>query len=125
MPFTELARIIARGLPGAEESKDIRPAIERLFETRYHAWHRPDDGVRDAYGLKKSDGVPFAGVTAPDNPSSGPYGGASIIWFPREEGSLLTFVVGTKGLAPDEGLLTRHGHRRRVAALRQYLAAEA
>jgi 5-methylcytosine-specific restriction protein B len=31
-------------------------------------------------------------------------------------------VVGTKGLAPDEGLLTRHGHRRRVSALRSYLA---
>jgi 5-methylcytosine-specific restriction protein B len=34
----------------------------------------------------------------------------------------MTLVVGTKGLAPDEGLLTRHGHRRRVSALRNYLA---
>lgn len=124
MPFTELAGIIARGLPeAADESKEsvIKPAIGRLFDTRYHARHRPEDGLRDAYGLKKADGVPFAGVTAPDNPTSGPYGGASLIWFPREDGTLLTFVVGTKGLAPDEGLLTRHGHRRRVAALRQYL----
>jgi hypothetical protein len=86
MLFTELAKIIARGLPdGSEDSKDsvIKPAMARLFETRYHARHRPEDGLRDAYGLNKDDGVPFAGVTAPDNPSSGPYGGASLIWFPR------------------------------------------
>ncbi len=127
MPFTELADIIAKGLYEASgESKEspIRPAMARLFDTRYHTKHRPEDGLRDAYGLKKdrSDGVPFAGVTAPDNPSSGPYGGTSLVWFPRQDGTLLTLVVGTRGLAPDEGLLTRHGHRRRVGALRHYLS---
>src|ERR1041384_3630594 len=30
--------------------------------------------------------------------------------------------VGTRGLSPDEGILTRPGHRRRIAALRRYLA---
>lgn len=128
MPFTELAGIIARGLhndSGESKESPIKGAMARLFDTRYHTRHRPEDGLRDAYGLKKDkgDGVPFAGVTAPDNPSSGPYGGASLIWFPREDGTLLTFVVGTRGLAPDEGLLTRHGHRRRVAALRHYLSS--
>ena len=99
--------------------------MARLFETRYHARHLTEAGLRDAYGLKKDkeEGVPFAGVTAPDNPASGPYGGTSLIWFPREDGTLLTFVVGTRGLAPDEGLLTRHGHRRRIAALRHYLSS--
>ena len=33
----------------------------------------------------------------------------------------MTLVVGTRGLQPDEGILTRPGHRRRVAALRRYL----
>jgi 5-methylcytosine-specific restriction protein B len=128
MPFTELVEILARGLyEGSEETKEspVNKAIDRLFELRYHARHQRDAAVRDAYGLakKKDDGVPFAGIIAPDNPPSGVYGGASLVWFPREDGTLLTFVVGTRGLAPDEGLLTRHGHRRRVAALRQHLSS--
>src|SRR5919197_4678117 len=85
---------------------------------RYHSRHRPKDGFRDAYGLANDDGVAWAGVIAEENPPSGAYGGASIAWFPTAGGSLVTFVVVTRGLAPDEGLLTRHGHRRRVSALR-------
>src|SRR5690606_13590435 len=56
------------------------------------------------------------------NPPSGAYGGASVVWFPSADGgSILTLVVGTAGLSPDEGLLSRPGHRRRVQALRRYL----
>jgi 5-methylcytosine-specific restriction protein B len=95
--------------------------LDGLFDTRYHSRSRPRDAFRDAYGLK-DEGVPYAGVIAPENPSSGAYGGASIAWFPCDGGTLMTLVVGTKGLAPDEGLLTRHGHRRRISALRNYLA---
>src|SRR5207249_1101894 len=58
-----------------------------------------------------------------DNPPSGPYGGASVVWFPTEkEGTLLGLLVETRGLSPDEGILTRPGHRRRIAALRRYLS---
>jgi len=67
-------------------------------------------------------GRPFRGLSHPDNPASGPYGGTSVVWFPSAEGSLIDFGVGTRGLAPDEGILTRPGHRRRIAALRRYLA---
>jgi 5-methylcytosine-specific restriction protein B len=70
-------------------------------------------------------GVPFAGLINPDNPESGPYGGTSLVWFPtKEHGSLLGFGVGTRGLSPDEGILTRPGHRRRTAALRRMLASK-
>ncbi len=84
--------------------------------------------MRTALGLAKSDeddqGVPFAGLINAENPESGPYGGCSVVWFPeRESGSLLALVVGTRGLSPDEGILTRPGHRRRVAALRKMLAS--
>ncbi len=68
--------------------------------------------------------MPFAGLIHPDNPPSGPYGGTSLVWFPTAEGSVLSLVVGTRGLAPDEGLLMRPGHRRRLAALRRELAAK-
>jgi 5-methylcytosine-specific restriction enzyme B len=99
----------------------IKAALDLLFEDRYHARNNPKDGFRDAYGLTADDGVPWAGVIAEDNTTSGPYGGASLAWFPLESGSLMTFVVGTRGLAPDEGLLTRPGHARRISALRRYL----
>jgi hypothetical protein len=61
------------------------------------------------------------------SPSSGVYGGMSLIWFPvealdeRAARSLLTFVCGTRGLAPDEQILGRPGHARHLEALRRYL----
>jgi 5-methylcytosine-specific restriction protein B len=119
-----LSAILAQALDypeGGPKNSQIRTALDGLFETRYHGRSRPKDGFRDAYGLR-GEGVPWAGVIAPENPPSGAYGGASIAWFPCDGGTLMTLVVGTKGLAPDEGLLTRHGHRRRVSALRNYLA---
>ncbi len=52
--------------------------------------------------------VPFAGLIHPDSPPSGPYGGMSLVWFPiKDKGSLLTLVVGTRGISPDMGILTR------------------
>ena len=35
---------------------------------------------------------------------------------------MITLVIGTRGLSPDEGILTRPGHSRRIVALRKYLA---
>lgn len=122
--FSALSGIISQALDypeGGPKSSEIKAVLDSLFERRYHARSRPRDAFRDAYGLK-DEGVPWAGVIAPENPPSGAYGGASLAWFPCEDGTLMTLVVGTKGLAPDEGLLTRHGHRRRVSALRSYLA---
>lgn len=122
----QLSEGIAAGLPGPEGG--ARPLLEGLFGGRYHRRHHVPTVVRDALALAGAgadgeEGVPFAGLIAPDNPPSGPYGGASLVWFPtRDSGSLLTFVVGTRGLSPDEGILTRPGHRRRIAALRRYLA---
>ena len=48
----------------------------------------------------------------------GPYGGLSIAVFPSASGPcLLTFVVGTNGISPDEEILGRPGHARNVRAL--------
>jgi 5-methylcytosine-specific restriction enzyme B len=123
--LSTLTQIIVQGrrvLPEGKRETGIRAALDLLFEDRYHSRHKPKDGFRDAYGLVNDDGVAWAGVIAEENPPSGAYGGASIAWFPLDGGSLMTLVVGTRGLAPDEGLLTRHGHRRRVAALRRHLS---
>jgi 5-methylcytosine-specific restriction protein B len=115
----DLTAVISKGLN--EKSPDLLALVKALFGTRYYRndW-KSDDGVRNRYAMGE-DGVPFGALLHSDNPSSGAYGGFSLAWFPTLEGSLMTLVVGTRGLQPDEGILTRPGHRRRVAALRRYL----
>jgi 5-methylcytosine-specific restriction enzyme B len=124
--LTVLSTVIAQGQAAPE--KKARPLLEALFGGRYHKrFNEGETQIRDALNLDqgKEKGVPFAGLIHPDNPPSGVYGGASLIWFPTQEhGSIITFVVGTGGLSPDEGLLSRPGHRRRIAALRRYLTSE-
>jgi len=118
-----IASLICSGLAAREVGP--RPLLEALFGGRYPQRYFERTAVRDAYALASGDGsdaVPYAGLIHPDNPTSGPYGGTSVVWFPtKDQGSLLGFVVGTRGLSPDEGILTRPGHRRRIAALRRYL----
>ena len=119
----ELATAIARGLDYLDGG--MRARIAALFGERYPRRHLAPTAIRDAYGLATNNdegGVPYAGLINPDNAPSGPYGGTSVVWFPTADGSLIDFGVGTRGLAPDEGILTRPGHRRRIAALRRYLA---
>ena len=119
-----LSKAIQSGLPGPDGG--VRPLLESLFGGRYQRRHFAPTIVRDAFALaagETDEGVPFAGLIHPDNPPSGPYGGTSFVWFPtREHGSMVGLGIGTRGLAPDEGILTRPGHRRRIAALRRYLA---
>jgi 5-methylcytosine-specific restriction protein B len=122
--LTQLATHIAQGLPGP--TGGTRPLIDALFGDRYQKRHHRATAVRDAYALADGEeGVPYAGLINPDNPPSGPYGGTSVVWFPtRDSGSLIHFGIGTRGLAPDEGILTRPGHKRRITALRRHLARQ-
>ena len=76
--LTIISHIILQGLSLLSQGKrdtGIRAALDRLFEDRYHARHKPKEGFRDAYGLANDDGVPWAGIIAEDNPPSGAYGG--------------------------------------------------
>jgi 5-methylcytosine-specific restriction enzyme B len=123
--FSQMTAFISNGLK--EDDKTARELLENLFGGRYHKRHYAKSVVRDALKLGMYEdgeqGIPFAGLINPDNPESGPYGGVSVVWFPtKDHGSLLGLVVGTRGLSPDEGILTRPGHRRRAAALRRMLA---
>ncbi len=123
--ISALAEFIRRGLDGDDLA--ARPKLEALFGERYQKRYYARSGVRDALKLGSLEGsdesVPYAGLINTENPESGPYGGTSVVWFPtKEHGSLIGLVVGTRGLSPDEGLLTRPGHRRRTAALRRLLA---
>jgi|OpeIllAssembly_1097287.scaffolds.fasta_scaffold00549_1 5-methylcytosine-specific restriction protein B len=120
-----LADAIAAG--SGTSSDDILQAMKGLFGSRYHKRsashldHERPPFIRNAYGSPESEHVAYAGFINPDNPPSGPYGGTSLVWFPRPEGCLIDFGIGTRGLSPDEGVLTRPGHRRRIASLRRHL----
>ncbi|MEZ5660907.1 MAG: AAA family ATPase [Burkholderiaceae bacterium] len=122
-----LANAIAAG--STTTSETMGKAMSALFGSRFHKRSAPGVDhdrppfLRNAYSRtgRETDHVAYAGFINPENPPSGPYGGASLVWFPQEEGSLIAFVVGTRGLSPDEGILTRPGHRRRIASLRHQL----
>ena len=69
--------------------------------------------------------VPFASLIHPSNPESGAYGGMSFVLFPLEgRPALITMVVGTQGLSPDEEILGRPGHGRKVDAICRWLNKE-
>jgi 5-methylcytosine-specific restriction protein B len=121
--LAELTALIQQGRSAQEDR--LKPAIEALFGERYHKSAWKELQVRNAYALAREGeegGVPYAGLIHPDNPTSGPYGGTSLVWFPADGCSLMGLGIGTRGISPDEGILTRPGHRRRIAALRRYLA---
>ena len=66
--------------------------------------------------------VPFGALIHSSNPSSGAYGGTSLAVFPGDDvPCLISLVVGTNGLAPDEGILGRPGHARKASALCAWL----
>jgi len=67
-------------------------------------------------------GIPFAAYIHPANPDSGPYAGMSFVIFPVKDGPcLVSMVVGTQGLSPDETVLGRPGHARRLRAICAWL----
>lgn len=118
---------IAAGIETTDEA--ILSAMKGLFGTRYSKRSvsnldstRPPF-IRNAYGRGggETEHVAYAGFINPENPPSGPYGGTSLVWFPSEDGCLIDFGIGTRGLSPDEAILTRPGHRRRIASLRKFL----
>jgi 5-methylcytosine-specific restriction protein B len=90
---------------------------------RYPASAKSVVQVRAPGQSNEETGVPFAALIHQANPKSGPYGGMSIAIFPGDDESpcLLTFVVGTNGLAPDEAILGRPGHARKVSAICAWL----
>jgi 5-methylcytosine-specific restriction protein B len=67
-------------------------------------------------------GVPFGALIHPSNPDSGSYGGMSFVVFPMlDVPCLVGLVVGTQGLSPDEEILARPGHARKVGAICAWL----
>lgn len=71
--------------------------------------------------------VPFAAYIHPSNMGAGRYGGLSFVLFPAAADNmpcLISLCVGTDGLAPDEAILGRPGHARKVQAIAAWLNAK-
>lgn len=102
----------------------MKGAYEELFGA---TGGRYPDKAKKAVTLRAPEfragsGVPFAALIHPSNPDSGAYGGMSFVVFPVSDAPcLLAMVVGTQGLSPDEEVLGRPGHARKVNAICAWL----
>lgn len=105
-------------------------AYETLFGSGDGRYRLRALGSKVKIRAPKAD-PPFAAFIAPSNPDSGAYGGMSFVIFPRklESGddfhpALFGLVLGTRGLNPDERVLSRPGHARHSQAITDWLNAE-
>ncbi len=105
----------------SERSKN---AFEELFGSdggRYPEKARNTVTLR-APTFKPGQGVAYASLIHPSNPDSGAYGGMSLVVFPVPDAPcLIAMCVGTQGLSPDEEVLARPGHGRKVSAICNWL----
>jgi 5-methylcytosine-specific restriction protein B len=114
-----LADLIKRTSVPSDWDSVAGAALDSLFTDR----GRYTEEARKAVAFRTpamsgENAVPYAALIQKDNPSSGPYAGMSIAIFPVEgHRSLITFVVGTNGISPDEEILGNPGHARKVQAL--------
>jgi 5-methylcytosine-specific restriction protein B len=104
---------------------DNKKALAALFGSRY-AKRAEDSVALRAPDMRGSDsGVPYAAYIHPSNADAGAYGGMSFVIFPVEgEPCLVAMVIGTQGLAPDESILGRPGHSRKMHAICTWLNHE-
>src|SRR6056297_463427 len=72
-----------------------------------------------------SKSVPFSAIIHESNPDSGGYGGMSFVIFPVSDfPPMIAMVVGTQGLSPDEHIIGKPGHSRKVNAICKWLNSE-
>lgn len=68
--------------------------------------------------MTSDTGVPFASLIHPSNPDSGAYGGMCLVIFPVTGAPCgIAMGIGTQGLSPDEEILGRPGHARKIKAI--------
>lgn len=93
-------------------------ALVALFGTRYPKRAENCVALR-APDMKGSDsGVPYAAYIHPSNPDAGAYSGMCFVIFPAEDAPCLVAMgIGTQGLSPDEAILGRPGHARKMQAI--------
>ncbi|MDW8263225.1 MAG: AAA family ATPase [Phycisphaerales bacterium] len=122
MAIDELVQLVLK--PTQENwARNHQRILDSLFGSgggRYPA------DARNALKLRAPEKIeiPYAAYIHPANPDSGAYGGMSLVFFPPDEWKgpcLVGMVVGTQGLHPDEPVLSRPGHARKVNAICSWL----
>lgn len=100
---------------------------KRSFEELFGSGGRYPEKSKKTVTLRAPEfrgegGVTFASFIHPSNPDSGQFGGMCFVIFPVPEGPCLVALgIGTQGLTPDEEILGRPGHARKVAAICSWL----
>lgn len=122
MPIEELVQLILR--PTQDNwARNHQRILDSLFGSgggRYPVDARNSLKIRAPEKIE----VPYAAYIHPANPDSGAYGGMSLVFFPPHQWQgpcLIGLVVGTQGLHPDEAVLSRPGHARKVKAICSWL----
>ena len=104
-------------------SDESEKALESLFGSdggRYSLRSQKEVQLRTPKAT-----VPFAAIIHESNPTSGGYSGQSFVIFPVDEGpAMIAMVVGTQGLSPDENVIGKPGHSRKMNAITKWLNAE-
>src|ERR1700722_18778788 len=121
-PFDPLLDIIHSRTQEAWKERNEK-ALAALFGTRY-AKRAEKSVTLGAPEMKRGNeaGVPYAAYIHPSNADAGAYGGMSFVIFPVEDAPcLMAMVIGTQGLAPDETILGRPGHARKIQAICTWL----
>ena len=121
----EMVDFLKRGFSTDREKwcEDARGVFEGLLTAgvRYKKVGIDEVKVRVS-SSKKSDTLLWAAYLNPANIEGGAYGGTSLVIFAsKNKPALLTFCVGTQGLAPDEKILGNPGHARKLSAICKYL----
>jgi 5-methylcytosine-specific restriction protein B len=121
-PFDPLIDIIHSATTDSWKERNGQ-ALAALFGTRYRKAAEKSVTLRAPEMKGGNDsGVPYAAYIHPSNADSGAYGGMSFVIFPANEGPcLVAMVIGTQGLAPDETILGRPGHARKLQAVCKWL----
>src|SRR5438552_3355320 len=119
--------------PRSRWDDGVRRAFDAALKARYprvqDLTDRRNDEKRFQLRVNASmqqDSVPYAAFIPPSQELSGQYGGMSFVIFPADEdgsSALISMVIGTNGLAPDEAILGRPGHGRKCAAIASWLNA--
>src|ERR1700728_3303331 len=119
--FDPLVDIIHSGTVDSWKGRN-ELALAGLFGSRYAKRAEKAVTLR-APDMRGSDAnVPYAAYIHPSNADTGAYGGMSFVIFPVEgESCLVAMVIGTQGLAPDEAILGRPGHARKLQAVCNWL----
>lgn len=123
MAIEELVRLVLH-----PERQNWAKKHQQLLDSLFGAGRgRYPTNARNSVKLRAPEDieVPYAAYIHPQNSDRGAYGGTSLVFFPpknwHEGPCLLGFVVGTQGLSPDEGILSRPGHPRKVRAICSWL----